>query len=470
MKLNWKKAVSATAALALSFAGIAGISSSAAAADATGEAYISLLSPVITDDMISMKADNQKMADSWIANTWFGTGLTFTKTWAPAGSTISVTYHVQDKSGNPFVNKDIKLRVGKGYSGSTAIVSVDGLKTNGVDKPPFDQADPIRKTDAFGNVSFTLVNLNDPSEGEPKPAAWTDDTIPATSLNALYVQLLPEYAGEKPDHSVMTEFHYYKPSGPITNGTATAPSLRLLSPKLTDTNSVHREDLEKTFSVDNNWYAKGITFRQTYMPVSNNAYLTYSVKDNAGKPVVNTEVKLHVSKAYSGSNAKVTDGTTATDATKPNDADKALWTGKTDAFGNVVFNMTNTGTVGEAIPASPITPMPLAGKGAVFTQLWPELAGAGDVADMVEFHFTNLPLGVSAVAATKAVGGKYAVSITIQGKASASVAVSVTGLATATKKLPASVKLTYSVSLAKGTKTISVVIAGKTYKATVKVG
>jgi hypothetical protein len=246
--------------------------------------------------------------------------------------------------------------------------------------------------------------------------------------------------------------------------------LRLLSPKLTDTNSVHREDLEKTFSVDNNWYAKGITFRQTYMPVSNNAYLTYSVKDNAGKPVVNTEVKLHVSKAYSGSNAKVTNGTIATDATKPNDADKALWTGKTDAFGNVVFNMTNTDTVGEAIPASPITPMPLAGKGAVFTQLWPELAGAGDVADMVEFHFTNLPLGVSAVAATKAVGGKYAVSITIQGKASASVAVSVTGLATATKKLPASGKLTYSVSLAKGAKTISVVIAGKTYKTTVNVG
>lgn len=470
MKLNWKKAVSASAAFALSFAGIVGISSSATAADASGEAYISLLSPVITDDMISMKADNQKMADGWVANTWFGSGLTFTKTWAPAGSTISVTYHVQDKNGNPFVNKDIKLRVGKGYSGSTAIVSVDGLKTNGVDKPPFDQADPIRKTDAFGNVSFTLVNLNDPSEGEPKPTNWTDDTIPSTSLNALYVQILPEYAGEKPDHSVMTEFHYYKPTGAITNGTATTPSLRMLSPKLTDTNSVHREDLEKTFSVDNAWYAKGITFRQAYMPVSNHAYLTYSVKDNAGKPVVNQEIKLHVSKAYSGSNAKVTDGTTATDATKPNDADKALWTGKTDAFGNVVFHMTNTDTVGEAIPASPITPMPLAGKGAVFTQLWPELAGAADVADMVEFHFTNLPLGVSAVAATKAVGGKYAVSITIQGTPSASAAVSVTGLAKATKKLPASGKLTYSVSLTKGTKSISVVIAGKTYKTTVKVG
>lgn len=471
MKLNWKKAVSFAGAIALSLVGVTGISSSASAADATGEAYISLISPVITDDMISMKADNQKMADGWVANTWFGSGLTFTKTWAPAGSTISVTYHVQDKNGNPFVNKDVKLRVGKGYSGSTAIVSVDGLKTNGVDKPPFDQANPIRKTDAFGNVSFTLVNLNDPSEGEPQPAKWTDDTIPATSLNALYVQLLPEVAGEKPDHSVMTEFHYYKPNAPIVNGTATAPSLRLVSPALTDTNSVHREDLEKTFSVDNPWYAKGMTVRQAYATIGSHVYMTYAVKDNAGKPLVNTEVKLHVGKAYSGSNAKVTDGTTPSDMTKPNDADKALWTGKTDAFGNVVFHMTNTDTVGEAIPASPTTPMPLAGKGAVFSQFYPELAGAAtDVADMTEFHFTNKPTGVSALAAAKAVKGKYTVSITIQGKASSSAAVTVTGLAKVTKKIPASGKLTYSVALTKGTKTISVVIAGKTYKTTVKVG
>jgi hypothetical protein len=187
--------------------------------------------------------------------------------------------------------------------------------------------------------------------------------------------------------------------------------------------------------------------------------------------VVNQEIKLHVSKAYSGSNAKVTDGTTPVDLTKPNDADKALWAGKTDAFGNVVFHMTNTDTVGEAIPASLTTPMPLAGKGAVFSQFYPELAGAAtDVADMTEFHFTNMPTGVSAVAATKAVSGKYAVSITIQGKASSSAAVTVTGLAKATKKIGASGKLTYSVSLTKGTKTISVVIAGKTYKTTVKVG
>jgi len=470
MNRNLKKAVGFLGALVLSFVGVAGVSVSASAADASGEAYISLVSPVITDDMISMKADNQKMADGWVANTWFGTGLTFTKTWAPVGSTITVTYHVKDKNGNPFIDTPVNLRVGKGYSGSTAIVSVDGLKTNGVDKPPFDQANPVRKTDSFGNVSFTLVNLNDASEGEPKPTNWTDDTIPGTSLDALYIQLLPQVAGEKPDHSVMTEFHYYKNPTPVANGPATAPSIRLVSPALTDSNSVRRDDLEKTFSVDNAWYAKGITVRQAYMPVGGHAYMTYAVKDNAGKPLVNQEVKLHVGKAFSGSNAKVTDGTTPADLTKPVDADKALWIGKTDAFGTVVFHMTNTDSVGEAIPASLTTPMPLAGKGAVFSQFWPEVAGIADVADMTELHFTNRPTGVAAIAATKAVKGKYSVSITIQGKASSSAAVTVTGLPKATKKLPASGKLIYSVSVTKGTKTISVVIAGKTYKTTVKVG
>ena len=470
MNRNWKKAVGFLGALVLSFVGVAGVSVSASAADASGEAYISLVSPVIADDMISAKADNQKFADGWVANTWFGSGLTFTRTWAPVGSTITVTYHVKDKNGNPFIDTPVNLRVGKGYSGSTAIVTVDGLKTNGVDKPPFDQANPVRKTDSFGNVSFTLVNINEASEGEPKPAKFTDETIPAESLNALFVQLLPQVNGEKPDHSVMTEFHFYKEPTPTANGSATTPSIRLTAPALTDSNSVRRADLEKTFSVDNAWYAKGITVRQAYIPVGGHAYMAYAVKDNAGKPLVNQTVKLHVGKANSGSNAKVTDGTTPADLTKPADADKALWTGKTDIFGNVVFHMTNTDTVGEAVPASLTAPMPLAGKGAVFSQFWPEVAGIADVADMTEFHFTTRPTGVAAIAATKAVSGKYAVSITIQGKAASSAAVTVTGLPKATKKLPASGKLTYSVSVTKGTKTISVVIAGKTYKTTVKVG
>lgn len=465
-----KRSLGAALALALSVLGLQASVVTANAATASGEAYIKLLTPVIDDSMISQKAENQKMANSWVDNTWFGSGLTYTVTWAPAGSTINVTYNVSDKDGNPFVNTPVKLRVGKGYSGSTAIVAVDGLKTNGVDKPPFDQADPIRKTDSFGNVSFTLVNLNDVSEGEPQPANWTDKPISNTDLNALYVQILPEVNGEKPDHSVITEFRLYKPNKPAAAPSLTSPTLRLASPALTDTNSVHRTDLETLFSETNTWYAKGIGVRQAYVPVGGSAYMAYTVKDDSGKPVPNTPIKLHVNKAYSGSNGKVSnDGKDATDNSKPNDADKALWTATTDAFGTAVFLMKNSDTKGEVAPAAPTAKMP-EGKAAVFSQFWPELSGAKDIADMSEFHFFTPPVTVSALAATKAVKGKYNLTITVGGPSGASAAVTVTGLAKVTKKIGDSSSVSYSVPVSKGVKTISVVVGGKTYKATVKVG
>ncbi|MFM6963499.1 MAG: hypothetical protein ACKOWJ_04445 [Micrococcales bacterium] len=456
MKLNFRK-VASVLALALGLGGVVAVSSPAQAAPASGEAYIKLVSPVITDDMISLKADNQKMADGWVANTWFGQGLTFTKTWAPAGSTITVTYNVVDKNGNPFVNTNVKLRVGKGYSGSTAIVSVDGLKTNGVDKAPLDQADPIRKTDSFGNVSFTLVNLNAPAEGEPQPAKWTDDTIPGTSLNALYCQLLPEVYGEKPDHSVITEFHYYKPATATVNGPTTAPTIKLNAPALTDSNSISKSGLG---------YAGSSSVRQVYVPTGGDAYLAYSFKDDKGSPVVNQAVKLHVNVAGSGSTAKVTDGTTAT---KAGAADGALLSGTTDAFGNAVFHLTNTDTKGEPAPSSATAATP--SKGAVFSALLPELSGAKDLADRVEFHFANPAAGVVAAAAPIPDStGKFPVVITLNGAAGSSASVTVTGVAKATKKLSSAGKLTYSVSLSPGSKSITAVIGGKTYKTSVSVG
>ncbi|MDE2592304.1 MAG: hypothetical protein KGL41_05565 [Actinomycetales bacterium] len=465
-----KKRLGVALSLVVSLLGLQAAVTPAHAAAASGEAYIKLISPVIDDSMISQKAENQKMANSWVDNTWFGSGLTYTVTWAPAGSTINVTYNVSDKDGNPFVNTPVKLRVGKGYSGSTAIVAVDGLKTNGIDKPPFDQANPIRKTDSFGNVSFTLVNLNDVSEGEPQPANWTDKPISNTDLNALYVQIMPEVNGEKPDHSAITEFRLYKPNAPVAAGTLNNPTIRLASPVLTDTNSVHRDDLETLFSVTNSWYAKGIGVRQAYVPVGGSAYMAYSVKDDSGKPVVNKQIKLHVNKAYSGSNGKVSnDGKDATDSTKPNDADQAVWTATTDAFGTAVFLMKNSDTKGEATPATMTAKMP-EGKSAVFSQFWPELSGAKDVADMTEFHFYTPPVTVAAVAAAKAVKGKYNLTITVNGPAGASAAVTVTGLAKVTKKIGATNSVSYTVAVPKGVKNVSVLVGGKTYKATVKVG
>jgi hypothetical protein len=161
-------------------------------------------------------------------------------------------------------------------------------------------------------------------------------------------------------------------------------------PALTDANSIHRTDLENLFSVQNTWYPTGIGVRQAYLPTGSSNTIAYHVTDDNGDALRNTTVTLHVNKANSGSNAKVTNGTTPTDSSK-NDTnvagsqDQAVWTGTTDGFGYVFFTLHNTDTVGEPAPASLTAAVPQ--TGAVFSQLYPEVTAGADHADMVEFHF-----------------------------------------------------------------------------------
>jgi hypothetical protein len=100
------------------------------------------------------------MADGWVAKGWFGTGLLFQISFAPVGSTINLTYNVKDKNGKPLAFTRVNLRINKGYSEAASIVEVDGVKTKGIDRPPFDQANVIHLTDAFGNVTFDFQPAN----------------------------------------------------------------------------------------------------------------------------------------------------------------------------------------------------------------------------------------------------------------------------------------------------------------------
>jgi hypothetical protein len=119
------------------------------------------------------------MADQWVANGWFGTGLVFQRAFVPTGSTITLTYNVTDKNGKILVGQDVKLRVNKGYSVSTAIVQVDEKITTGVHRPESaDQAQVTHKTDAYGNVTFVMKNLDKPGTGEPEPESMTAKPVP----------------------------------------------------------------------------------------------------------------------------------------------------------------------------------------------------------------------------------------------------------------------------------------------------
>jgi len=325
-----------------------------------------------------------------------------------------------------------------------------------------------------------MKNLDKPGTGEPEPESMTaKPKISADGLNDLHAQVLPEIAGEKQDHSTITEFHYYNPKTKAVQP-VTKPTIRVVSPILNDANSINRPDVEKNLSVDHSWYAKGIGYREAYVQAGSAINLVYKVTDDNGKPLPNTAVKLRVNKAYSKSNAAMAGGKKATDPKKDNSQgnDQLVLTGTTDGFGYVLFALMNTNKKGEPVPASLTTPIPT--TNGVYSQIFPEIAGeAIDIADMVEFHFTgdaaaapaSTAVSVKATASKETVKGKpvFSMTVAIENASGKSAAISISGLKKVTEKISvANQAFKYTVSA--GVKTVSVVIDGKTYtsKVTVK--
>ena len=451
-----------------------------AAGDPPQDAVIKLISPILTAENTSEADANQKMADQWVTNGQYGSGLVFQRAFVPVGSTITLVYHVTDKDGKILVGQDVKLRINKGSSNSSAIVQVDEKITTGVHKPKSaDQAQVTHKTDAFGNVTFVMKNLDKRGTGEPEPESMTaKPKISADGLNDLHAQVLPEIAGEKQDHSTITEFHYYNPKTKAVQP-VTKPTIRIVSPILNDANSINRPDVEKNLSVDHSWYAKGIGYREAYVQAGSAINLVYKVTDDNGKPLPNTAVKLRVNKAYSKSNAGMAGGGKATDPKKDNSQgnDQLVLRGTTDGFGYVLFALKNTNKKGEPVPASLTTPIPT--TDGVYSQIFPEIAGeAIDIADMVEFHFTgdaaaapaSTAVSVNATASKATVKGKpvFSMTVVIANASGKSAAISISGLKKVTEKISvANQAFKYTVSA--GVKTVSVVIGGKTYTSQVTV-
>ena len=192
-------------------------------------------------------------------------------------------------------------------------------------------------------------------------------------------------------------------------------------------------------------------------------------------------MKLRVNKAYSKSNAGMAGGRKATDPKKDNSQgnDQLVLTGTSDGFGYVLFALKNTDKKGEPVPASLTTPVPI--TNGVYSQIFPEIVGeAIDIADMVEFHFTgdaavaaepaSTVVSVKATASKATVKGKpvFSMTVVIANASGKSAAISISGLKKVTEKISgANQAFKYTVSA--GVKTVSVVIAGKTYTSKVTV-
>lgn len=420
-----KVKTSGTALLAavLAFSPLA-ISTSHAATGGPRDSYISLQSPILDATNTSDAVNNQKMADGWVAKGWFGSGLLFQVSFAPVGSTINLTYNVKNKAGAVLPYTPLNLRINKGYSEAASIVEVDGIRTKGVDRPPFDQANVTRRTDAFGNITFALKNLDLESSGEKEPESFTSAPIfSEDKLDRLHSQMLPEVNSEQADHSVISEFHYYLPKTKIVVPAA-KPSILLITPKLDATNS---------FTND----ATGV--KQAHAPAGGDLVVVYRVIGDDGKTGV----------PGAALTLKINDGKSTLAAT-------------TDAFGFAAFTVKNSDANPNAKPAKPTSAAPA--KSSAFAKIAPELAGTTPAtAEGVEFHYYR---GISATAAKS--GKNYVVSVVIEGAAGKTAAVSVTGAKKSSVRL-SSPRQIVPVKVTPGAKTVSVVIDGKTYTAKVTV-
>jgi hypothetical protein len=400
------------------------LNSATAATGGPRDSVITLQSPFLDPTNTFDARTNQQMADGWVAKGWFGKGLIFQISFAPVGSTINLTYNVKDKNSKPLAFTKVNLRINKGYSEAQSVVEVDGVKTKGVDRPPFDQANVIHLTDAFGNVTFAVKSLDDVSLGEPQPDSYTSAPIYSEDkLDRLHSQMLPEVNSEPADHSVISEFHYFVPKAPIVVAAA-SPSITLVTPTLDPSNSVINASTKA---------------KQAYAPIGGDLVVVYKVIGDDGKTAVPNKVVT----------LKVNGG-------------KSSLTATTDAFGYAAFILKNNDTKPNAAPTSAIAAMPT--SSSAFASLAPTIEGTTpSVAEEVEFHYYR---GVS-TSVTKT-GKQFTLAVAIAGAIGKSATVQVSGAKNSTVKISSAMQVV-PVQVTAGAKIVTVKIDGKSYTSKVVV-
>ena len=177
-------------------------------------------------------------------------------------------------------------------------------------------------------------------------------------------------------------------------------SIRLISPVLTEDNSIKRYDFENQFTVDCDWFGVGMRFNQVYVPFGLRTSLTFHAANAAGAPLANTVVTLRANKGYSNSNAAVRVNGIKARPAPSNASDGANVTATTDVNGNVTFVINSPDdctTYGGVLPAAPTsldadTPNDRNADPATdcYSQLLPSITGEKtDSADFVELHYFN---------------------------------------------------------------------------------
>ena len=177
-------------------------------------------------------------------------------------------------------------------------------------------------------------------------------------------------------------------------------NIRLISPALTDDNSIRRYDFEGQFTVDCDWFGVGMRFNQVYVPFGLTTNLTFQATKPNGDPLAFTKVTLRANKGYSASNAAVRVNGIKARPAPSTAADGANVISTTDVNGNVTFVVQSPAdceAYGGTLPAAPSNPGADTPNDAnadpstdCFSQFLPSITGEKtDSADFIELHYFN---------------------------------------------------------------------------------
>jgi hypothetical protein len=180
--------------------------------------------------------------------------------------------------------------------------------------------------------------------------------------------------------------------------------IRLISPVLTDDNSIHRYDFESQFTIDCDWFGVGMRFNQVYVPFGLKTNLTFHASTPAGAPLAFTKVTLRANKGYSNSNAAVRVNGIKARPAPSNASDGANVIGTTDINGNVTFVIQSPDdctAYGGTLPAAPAnagadTPNDRNADPSTdcYSQFLPQITSEKtDTSDFVELHYFD-PAGL----------------------------------------------------------------------------
>jgi hypothetical protein len=372
--------------------------------------------------------------------------------YATIGSTLTLTYHVDDgaigETGAAVPGKTISLIVGKNYSNSKASFANAPANPGGY---PSGSHETVLTgiTDQNGNVTFTLVNTN--TSGSNAPASETSDPKSVTGT-IIKSNIYPTTGTGSSNAAAQNETidnlwpYFYSSDAGSQNNSSGLPTSRFVGQD--SRGFIGSYDDTSASSAWAQYYGDGLKYFHNYVYKGSTIKMTWYVTNSAGVASANTPVSLILNKGYSGSTAKWTTSTgTASPVGGPtsNGANGLVVSGQTDSSGYISFLFKDASTSAEpaSTPTNAADPLGNSGVFGQVTLLINGVSQSNSSLDIIDIHVLTLPTLPTAAGATSTSAPQY-----VAPSSSTGATAIIDGVPTTTTVIPDVVSASVQVSVA----------------------